>query len=180
MKSKLIVVLTLLIALTTIAQEKLTTKSGVVKFEASTPNFEPVAAINTTTSAVLKDDGTIAVLSLVKGFRFKKALMQKHFNSKKWVNSKEFPKTKFSGTIVDYKKGSLSGVPKEYTINGKLTFHGVTKDVTVPAMVSLIDGVVIITTKFTVKVTDYGIIVKSKLAKKIAKSVNVALHLKLK
>jgi len=180
MRTRIILLITLLIAFTSIAQEKLTTKTGTVKFEASTPNFEPVAAVNKISSAILKEDGTIAVLTLVNGFQFRKALMQKHFNSKKWVNSKEFPKTSFKGKISDFKMDDLTSEAKEYKIVGKLTFHGVTHEVTVPATISKTDGVVSLNTKFAVKVADYGIVVKSKLAAKIAETVNIDTTLELK
>lgn len=180
MKSKLIVILTLFIALTTIAQEKFSTKTGTLKFEASTPNFEPVAAVNSATSAILKDDGSIVVLSLIKGFQFKKALMQEHFNSKKWANSKEFPKAKFIGQLEGYKPSDLSNNALDYKVVGKLTFHGVTNDVTTNATLKKIDGVVYFETKFAVEVADYNINIKSKLAKKIAKTVNIDVSLALK
>jgi len=180
MKSKLILVISLFIALAVTAQEKLSTKTGTLKFEASTPNFEPVAAINNATSAILKEDGTIVVLSLVKGFQFKKALMQKHFNSSKWVDSKKFPKAKFTGKIDAYKLSDLTEEGKEYKIAGKLTFHGVTNDVNTVAIIKIVDNVVYFETKFNVEVADYEINVKSKLAKKIAKTVNVEVNLTMK
>jgi hypothetical protein len=175
MKSVFILVASLIITISSIAQEKLTTKSGVLKFAASTENFEPVEATNKTTSAILKDDGTIAVLGLIKGFQFKKKLMQEHFNQKKFMDSKQFPKAKFSGKIVDYKNES-----GEYKIIGKLTIHGVTNDVTSTATIKNMDGVVYLNTKFSVAVADYGINIKSKLAKKIAENVNIEVDLELK
>jgi len=178
MKSKLIILFVLFIALTATAQ--VSTKTGIVKFEASTPNFEPVAATNSATSAILKEDGSVVVLSLIKGFQFKKALMQKHFNSKKWVNSQEFPKTKFVGAIANFDLESLTAESKEYKINGKLTFHGVTKEISTLATINKVDAVVSLQTKFAVKVADYGIVVKSKLAAKIAEKVNVDIALTLK
>jgi hypothetical protein len=180
MKTKLIILFTFFIALTTFAQEKLSTKTGTLKFEASTPNFEPVAATNSATSAILKDDGAIVVLTLIKGFQFKKALMQEHFNSKKWANSKEFPKAKFSGQLEGYNAKDLALEAKEYKVFGKLTFHGVTNNVTTTATLKKVDGVVYFETKFAVEVADYNINVKSKLAKKIAKTVNIEVILALK
>ncbi len=180
MRKIILVVFALVVSLGINAQEKVMTKTGKIQFEASTPNFEPVAATNTATSAILKSNGEIAVLSLIKGFQFKKALMQKHFNSKKWVNSKEFPKTKFAGKIEGLNLDELTEEGKEYKITGKLTFHGVTKDVNPTATIKKVDGVVYLNTKFDVLVADYGIIVKSKLAKKIAEKVNVEVDLELK
>ena len=50
-------------------------------FEASVPSFEEVKATNLNVSAVLNTNtGEFAALALVKGFRFKVALMEEHFN----------------------------------------------------------------------------------------------------
>ncbi|MCF6349907.1 MAG: YceI family protein [Flavobacteriaceae bacterium] len=175
MKSILTFMLTVLITLATTAQKKVTTKSGVLKFEASTENFEPVVAINKTTSAILKEDGSLAVLGLIKGFQFKKKLMQEHFNQKKFMDSEQFPKAKFAGTLADYK-----GEDGKYTVTGNLTIHGVTKEVTTMATIKNVDSTVYLHTKFTVLVADYGINVKSKLTKKIAEKVIIEIDLELK
>lgn len=180
MKKIVLVVFAIVISLGINAQENLKTKTGQIKFEASTSNFEPVIATNTATSAILKTNGEIGILSLMKGFQFKKALMQKHFNSKKWVNSKEYPKTKFAGQVEEFIFDELTEEGKEYIISGKLTFHGVTKSVNPKATIKKVDGVVYLNTKFSVLVADYGINVKSKLAKKIAEKVNVEVDLELK
>lgn len=175
MKSLFIITLSILLSISTFAQDKFTTKSGVLKFEASTENFEPVAATNKTSSAILKSDGTIAVLALIKGFQFKKKLMQEHFNQKKFMNSDAFPKAKFSGKIVDF-----NGDSGEYTINGKLTIHGVSNQISSKATVKKVDDIIYLNTNFTVLVADYGIALKSKMAKKIAEKVNILVDLELK
>ena len=58
------------------AQDKLITKTGTITFEASVPSFEEVKAKNSGASCVLNTKtGEIASLALLKGFRFKVALM---------------------------------------------------------------------------------------------------------
>ncbi len=178
MKSKLTLLFALLVTL--IATAQVSTKTGTLKFEASTDNFEPVAATNNATSAILKEDGSIVVLSLIKGFQFKKDLMQKHFNSSKWVDSKKFPKTKFVGKVTGLDLSTLSDKAATYKINGKLTFHGVTNDVATTATISKVDEAVKLIASFSVEVADYGINVKSKLEAKIAKTVNIEVDLTLK
>jgi polyisoprenoid-binding protein YceI len=162
------------------AQEKVATKSGEVKFEASTKNFEPVAAVNKATSAVLKNDGTFAVLILVKGFQFKKALMQEHFNQPKYMHTEKFPKASFKGTMMDFDMSKLTEKDGEYRISGVLNIHGVDNEISTMALVKKVDGKVQVSTNFAVKVEDYGIEIKSKLAKKIAETVNISMQLNLK
>ncbi|MBT8273073.1 MAG: YceI family protein, partial [Bacteroidia bacterium] len=63
------------------AQQKYLTKAGTLSFEASVPSFEEVAAKNEAVTAILNtENGEFAALALVKGFRFKNALMEEHFN----------------------------------------------------------------------------------------------------
>ena len=58
------------------SQEKYLTKTGVLTFEASVPSFEEIKATNTNVTAIFNaSNGQFAILALVKGFRFKNALM---------------------------------------------------------------------------------------------------------
>lgn len=168
------------IAFTIKAQDRFSTKSGDVFFEASVPNFEPVAAKNNTVSAILKDNGEFAALVLIKGFKFKKGLMQEHFNKKKFMHSKNYPKAKFVGMIDDFDLKELSEIAKEYTLTGKLTVKDVTKEIQTNAKIKILDNNIYLDTKFSVDVADFEIAVKSTVAKKIAKTVNIEVHFELK
>ncbi len=179
LKTKLLSIVILLITTVTIAQEKFYTKTGTISFEASTPNFEPVEAKNTTTSAVLKDDGNLAVLILIRGFSFKRALMQEHFNDR-FMESETYPKAIFTGKIDGFNRDDLSETIKELTIKGSLTIHGKTKEVSTIGNFKKIDNIIYLNTTFNVQVADFDIAVKSKVAKKIAKTVNIKIALKLK
>ena len=77
------IILTAMLSITGIclSQEKMIDKSGMITFEASVPSFEEVKAINNSVTFVLNPaTGEIACLALMKGFRFKVALMEEHFN----------------------------------------------------------------------------------------------------
>ncbi len=82
-----------LIALCSFApiQEKKLTKTGTITFEASVPSFEEVKGKNTAVTCILNtSNGEIAALALMKGFRFKVALMEEHFNEN-YIESSKFP-----------------------------------------------------------------------------------------
>ena len=179
MKFKLFIIGLIATVYTGVAQQKFATKTGTLFFEASTANFEPVAAKNTSTSAILKDDGTLAVLALIKGFRFKKSLMEEHFNEK-FMESDTYPKAKFLGKIVDFKLADLTNESKEYLLKGKLIIHGVAKPVETKVFLKKEANGINLKTKFSVAVADFNIAVKSKIAKKIAKIVNIDVNLNLK
>ena len=78
------------------AQDKMQTKTGKITFEASIPSFEEVKATNETASCIIQlKTGKIASLALVKGFRFKAALMEEHFNET-YIESNIYPKATFN------------------------------------------------------------------------------------
>ncbi len=162
------------------AQDKFGTKSGDINFEASVPNFEPVAAKNNTVSAILKENGDIAALVLIKGFKFEKGLMQEHFNQKKFMDSESYPKAKFLGKIDNFIISELTESFKQYTINGKLTVKDVTKEIQTIAEIKIIDGDIFLNSQFSVEVVDFNIAVKSSVAKKIAKTINIEVYFELK
>ena len=80
--------------------QKMITRSGEIKFEASVPAFEPVAATNNSVSAVLdRSNGEFAALALMKAFKFKVPLMEEHFNEN-YIESSKYPKATFKGKII--------------------------------------------------------------------------------
>ena len=119
----------LLLTLIIHAQGKFFTKTGKITFYSNAP-LEDIEA-STKTAAAILDAGTGAVQFqvLMKSFEFKKALMQEHFNSD-YVESDKFPSGEFKGTIINNAEINY-GKPGTYTakIQGKLTIHGVTRDV---------------------------------------------------
>ena len=159
--------------------QKYTTRTGTIDFEASVPSFEEVAAKNNTVSAVLDaSKGDLAVLALMKGFRFKVALMEEHFNES-YAETDKFPKATFKGKIEKLNIDNLTAQGQVFTITGELTLHGKTKKITDRVVVSRSGNNITLTGKFEVKPSDFGIevpqIVSSKIAEKV--TVNYALPL---
>lgn len=156
-----------------VGQEKYVTKIGEIIFEASVPSFEEVKAKNTNVSAVLDAaTGNFAALALMKGFRFKVALMEEHFNEN-YIESSKYPKATFKGTIQDFDFSGVSG-EREYMIKGTLNLHGVDKNLEVPAVISIKGGAVLISTQFVLKPADFKIKIPSIVSNKIAEEVNVS------
>ena len=178
MKSK-ITILLFLITISFFAQEKYYTKSGTIEFESSVASFEEVKASNSKVTAILKDDGTFASLALTKAFRFKIALMEEHFNEN-YMESNTFPKATFSGKIANFSIDQLDSSEKEFTINGKLTVRGISKNIEVRSQIKKIDNKISIQSKFTVKPEDFGIEIPQIVRNKIAKMVDVSFNFELK
>src|ERR1043165_8016601 len=103
------------------AQDKFFTKSGKISFFSSTP-AEDIKALNKSAAVVFDTKtGDIQFSVLMKGFEFKKGMMQEHFN-KEYVESDKFPKAEFIGQVtnnteINYNKNG------NYTakVKGKLT-----------------------------------------------------------
>ena len=82
-----------------LSAQKYFTRSGITQFEASEKAFEPVEAMNNSTTVILDTpNGSIVSQVFIAGFQFKNALMQEHFNEN-YVESDKYPKATFSPTL---------------------------------------------------------------------------------
>jgi len=169
----IILAFALLFVSSVVAQDKYLTKTGTVVFEASVPSFEEVKAKNKNTTAILNtENGEFAALVLVKGFRFKNALMEEHFNEN-YAESDDFPKASFKGKITDFSFEKLTEAKMEYS--GSLTFHGETKMLKDQTMriSKTRDGKIIMSGTVLVNVSDFNIDIPSVVSKKLSKAVEV-------
>ena len=157
-----------------IAQEKLITKNGKVTFEASVPAFEEVKAKNENVTCILNTKtGEIASLALIKGFRFKVALMEEHFNEN-YMESDRYPKAIFKGKIMDFDLKKLTSSPTDFTIKGKLEIHGKTQEITCIAKVKKTENGIEIITNFDVNASDFDIEIPSVVKNKVSNKINVS------
>ncbi|MEJ6792860.1 MAG: YceI family protein [Lacinutrix sp.] len=158
------------------AQNKYLTKTGTVTFEASVPSFEEVKAKNENTTAILNtENGEFAALVLVKGFRFKNALMEEHFNEN-YAESNDFPKATFKGTISSFSFKKLNTISQTVTFNGFLTFHGKTKALENKSLkISITENnTIVITGDFIADVSDFNIEIPKVVSNKLSKDVAVS------
>lgn len=154
--------------------QKLITKTGNVKFQASRSSDEEVAAENKSASAVLdQTTGDFAALILIKGFRFKTALMEEHFNEN-YMESEKFSKATFKGRFDVFDSSKITNTPLNLTLKGDLTIHGKTKPVTVTVKVSKAPSGLNIIGAFEVKPEDFDIEIPSLVRNKIADKVKIA------
>jgi len=163
------------------AQDKYLTKTGTVTFEASVPSFEEVKGKNENTTAILNtENGEFAALVLVKGFRFKNALMEEHFNEN-YAESDDFPKATFKGTIKDFNFKALTTSNTIVVFNGSLTFHGETKILkNMPLNISISkENILSVSGDFIADVSDFAIEIPKIVSNKLSKNVIVNYQFKL-
>ncbi|MBP4138953.1 YceI family protein [Flavobacterium geliluteum] len=177
---KIIVIAILAFSNWAIAQEKLVCKSGIITFEASVPSFEEVKATNKSVTVVLNPaTGEIASLALVKGFRFKVALMEEHFNEN-YIESDQYPKATFKGKLENFDSNSLTATPKDFTVNGKLELHGKTVAIKTVIKMSKSSAGINMLSNFSVNASDFNIAIPSVVKSKVSNKINVQLNAVLK
>ena len=165
--------------ITALGQSKYMTKSGSMSFEASQPTFEPIEATHSAVSALLNaETGELAVLALVRGFRFPLALMEEHFNEN-YIESHQYPKTSFKGTITGFDNNTLNNQPQTVELTGELSMHGVTKPINVSATITKTDERITLESSFSVKTSDFGIKIPSLVRKQIDENVQIQVSLPL-
>ncbi len=122
--------------------------------------------------------GKVVFVVPMQSFEFEKALMQKHFNSAKFLNTKENPKAKLVGSIKDISAIDFSTDGSyEAVVTGQLTINGVTKDIEEKASFTVAGGSIKLDSKFDVTLADYGVAFeKGKPAKNIAKTVAITVE----
>ena len=166
------------IALSTIhAQSKYFTRTGNISFYSSAP-LEDIEAHNSSASSVFDlETGQIQFAVLIKAFKFKKALMEEHFNEN-YMESDDFPKSTFKGHINNVKEIDLT-TDGEYTadVSGTLTIHGVSKEVTTTGKFTVADGNITAASEFEVAVADYDIVIPKLVRDNIAKIVKITVDL---
>jgi polyisoprenoid-binding protein YceI len=158
--------------------EKLVSSKSNIKFFSTTP-AEDIEANNTASvSTINKENGEVVFSIPMQGFEFEKSLMQKHFNSDKFLDTQTHPKAKLKGTIINLEQvnfsedGSYSAV-----VEGELTIKGVTRPIKEKGTVTVKGNEVKINSTFNVTLADYEITFASgKPSSNIAKKVGITVQ----
>ncbi len=175
MKKIILIILSFFALNTSIAQEKYYTKSGVIRFESKAP-LEDIEAINRSVVCVYDQSSNAIQFSMnIRGFEFKKALMQEHFNEN-YMESDRFPKAEFKGVFT----GDIKGFGTfDVKAKGNLSIHGVTNQVLIPGKLIITPDKIQLNAEFSVAVADYKIVIPSLVRDKIAKTVMVTVNASL-
>ena len=105
--------------------------------------------------------------------------MQEHFNEN-YMESDKYPKSDFAGTITNIseinftKDGTYKAV-----VSGKLTIHGVPKDVTETGSIVVKGNNATLKAKFAVLLKDYKVEIPSLVADKVAKEAALSIDCEL-
>jgi len=166
------------VAFATSINKLVSTKSHIKFFSITTA--EDIEANNyASVSTIDKQTGEVVFSIPMQSFYFKIALMQKHFNSPNFLDTKQFTKAKLVAKIINLseinfeKDGSYTA-----TIKGDLTMHGKTNPLNEKATIVVTGTTVKVSTKFNLVLADYEIAFeKGKPSTNIAKTVEVTVEL---
>lgn len=137
------------------AQKVFGTRNGRITFES--PTDGDVKAVNNEVTSRVADNGQLTFSLLMKGFKFKLAEMQEHFNDQ-YAESTKFPRADFKGTISNLKDVNFAKDGSyKVSVKGDLTMHGVTKNVTVNGVIEIKAGKPNARGSFTINLKDFKI-----------------------
>ncbi len=158
--------------------DKLVSSKTHMKFYSHTA-VEDIEANNyASVSTINKGTGEVVFSVPMQSFEFEKSLMQKHFNSDKFLDTKEYPKAKLKGKItnlndVDFTKDGKYSV----VVEGELTIKGKTNAITEKGTIDVKGNTIKVSSSFNITLADYGItFAQGKPSTNIAKEVEVTVH----
>jgi polyisoprenoid-binding protein YceI len=116
---------------------------------------------------------------LLKSFEFEKALMQEHFNEN-YVESDKYPNATFVGKVTNIKDINLGkeGI-YEATVEGKLTLHGITKDMKEKGTFEVKQEKLIGRARFNLVLADYKITIPGTVGNNISKTIEITVDVNL-
>jgi polyisoprenoid-binding protein YceI len=147
---------------------------STISFFSKSP-IEDITATNKKTTIVLKtttNDIQFGVPMI--SFKFRKPLMEEHFNEN-YVESDKYPICTFKGKIneqIDYTKDGEHKVSAKGTLN----LHGVTKEIEATGTLTIKGNELSITSTFKIRVADYNIKVPSLYVRNVAEVVDVTVN----
>lgn len=149
--------------------QKYISRESKVSFFSEAP-LEDIQAENTVANSIFDlGTGEIVFSVPIRGFKFPKSLMQKHFNEN-YMESEVYPKSTFKGKVTGYREVEGS---YDAQASGELSVHGVTNKVEVSGDVVIAPGEITISTTFPVKLEDYNIKIPKILFSNIAEVIEV-------
>lgn len=174
--NKLIFICVLLFCTISVSAQKYITDQSNIIFFSEAP-IENIKAENKEATSLFDIvTGEIVFSVPIKGFTFRKSLMQKHFNEN-YLESDKHPKATFNGKMTQV---DLSGAKKTATAKGALMIHGKTREVTITGDLQKKGDRIFMEAVFPVKLKDYSIKIPKLLFSNIAEIVEVTISFEYK
>lgn len=156
--------------------QKVYTKNGGVSFFSKAP-LENISAENNQVMSVLNQQtGDLQFSVIIKSFKFKKALMEEHFNEN-YLESNKYPKASFKGVIADINKVDfLKDGVYPVTVSGELNMHGISNKVSASGTIAIKNGTANGSSKFNIKLADYNIAIPKLVKDNISETIEISVN----
>lgn len=150
------------------------TSAGNISFKSKTAIEEFTATNAQVEAAIAPAKNQMQFRVPVNGFQFKSGLMQKHFQEN-YMETSRFQYSNYVGKISNIAAVNFTKDGK-YPVEsvGKLTMHGVTKDITVPGKVIVKGGNVVLKANFKIKCSDYQIKIPAASSASVSDDIDIA------
>lgn len=160
---------------TSIQAQKLLSPNTQISFFSNTP-AEAIQSVNNSVISTLDTaSGEVAYSVPMQSFQFEKALMQRHFNQRNFLDTQAHPYATFRGRItnLDSINFSQDGVYPT-TITGNLIIKGQDHEITETGTFTVKGNTLLAEAKFNLTLADFGVTFNGgKPARNIAKIVEV-------
>lgn len=176
MKNLLFIVCLLTVGINLSAQIYKSSQTEISFF--SEAPMENIDAVNKDGKAILNTKtNELAFVVTIIGFKFKKPLMEEHFNEN-YMESDKYKTAHFKGQIigdVDYLKDG------EYNVKAKgvLNIHGVDQEREISGVITVKNGTIELNSSFDVQLKDHKIKIPKMVIKNIAETVLVKIQASL-
>lgn len=154
-----------------ISQVVYKTTTAKVGFFSSAPVEDIKASSREGISVFIPETGDISFRVNIKSLRFRKALMQDHFNEE-FMESDRYPTASFHGKII-----RPTNLPSEgevaILLSGILEIHGVRQKREIPAVIHIGNDNILLKSNFEVACKDHNIKIPKILWKNIAEVLEV-------
>lgn len=156
--------------------QKYYTKNGFISFHSNTSLEKIEAENNQVTSVLDTKTGDLQFSLPIRGFRFKKSLMEEHFNEN-YLESDKFPKAQFKGVITNWTGINLQADGTyPVKVSGQLSMHGKTQEIQISGTLLIAAGKITGQSTFTVKLADYQIEVPRLVKNNISETIEIRVN----
>lgn len=162
------------------SQTRYIDRNGNASFFSSAPLEDIEAHTSQAVSVIDVSTGEIVASVLMRSFRFRKSLMQEHFNEN-YVESHKYPKATFRGKVTNISELDAKKEGKyNLDVEGEITIHGVTQPLRVKTEAVVNNGTLQTKAVFALKVKDFKIEIPRLVIQNIAEVVEVTLSFNYK
>jgi hypothetical protein len=146
-------------------------KNVEISLYSSAPIEDIAARTSSGTSVYNTATGDVVFSVGIPTFKFRKSLMQEHFNSD-YLESDKYPRATFKGKIQEPVDATKNGT-YPVTAVGELDVHGVKQSRTIPGTLTVNNGTLILSSAFIVKCVDHHIEIPKIVFHNIAESIQM-------